>query len=134
MFHHADRSLLKPLVKDLTARHRDLLSKSSCPDYLEVINSATSKGHAIEALATHRGLSLRRAVGLGDNYNDVEMMTTLHKHGGLAVAVANATDQLKSLAHWVTGHVKDEGARHVADAVLAHNQKVAPHAPLDKIA
>jgi Cof subfamily protein (haloacid dehalogenase superfamily) len=131
MFHHADRTLLKPLVKDLTARYHDLLAKSSCPDYLEVINGATSKGHAIEALASHRGLSLKRAVGIGDNYNDVEMMTTLHKHGGLAVAVANATDQLKSLVHWVTGHVKDEGARQVADAVLVHNQKITP---LDKIA
>ncbi len=63
------------------------------------------KGAAIRALLDHLGISRERAIGIGDNWNDVEMFEAC----GVAVAMGNAPDGVKALATTVTTAIDDDG-------------------------
>lgn len=66
--------------------------------FLDVLSAKASKGLALKQLAEHLGIAREEVVAIGDNLNDIEMI----EYAGLGVAVANATDGLKSIADYVT--------------------------------
>lgn len=63
------------------------------------------KGAAILAILGHLGIDPADAIGVGDNWNDVEMFEVC----GVSVAMGNAHDELKELADLVTTDVLDDG-------------------------
>ncbi|WP_127820172.1 HAD family hydrolase [Microbacterium sp. CPCC 204701] len=71
----------------------------------EISERDTTKGSAIELLLPHLGLDAADAVAIGDSWNDVEMFQVC----GVSVAMGNAHDELKELAHFVTTNVMDDG-------------------------
>jgi len=75
-----------------------------------------NKGHAIgrllEHLRDHKGLHIRETTAFGDSSNDLEMLAAVER----AVAVSNATDDVKARAGEVIGH-------HSEDAVLAYLER-----------
>ncbi|XHS76425.1 HAD family hydrolase [Burkholderiaceae bacterium UC74_6] len=75
--------------------------------WLNVHDAKASKAQAIHSLAERYGLHERELVVFGDHVNDVSMFRTAHR----GIAVANALDELKQLAHEVI-------APHHEDAVL----------------
>lgn len=66
--------------------------------FLDVLNVKASKGLAIQQLADDLGIAREEIIAIGDNLNDLEMV----EYAGLGVAVANATDELKAVADYVT--------------------------------
>jgi Cof subfamily protein (haloacid dehalogenase superfamily) len=82
----------------------------SKPNYLEIIASGVNKAKALADLSKTLGLDLSQVAALGDGENDVEML----RESGLGIAMGNASDRAKSVAHWLTG-TNDEGG--VAQAV-----------------
>jgi len=74
-------------------------------EFANVVASDVSKGRALEALASYLGLSLSRVMAVGDETNDI----TLLSRAGLSVAMGNAPDEVKEVADHVTLDVDQNG-------------------------
>ena len=74
-------------------------------DFINILAPGVSKGKALEALASHLGLSLTEVIAVGDGTNDISLLTT----AGLAIAMGNAPDELKAVANYVTLDVDHSG-------------------------
>jgi Cof subfamily protein (haloacid dehalogenase superfamily) len=58
---------------------------------VDILNAGCSKGRAVERWAKYRGIAPSEVMAIGDNYNDVEMLT----YAGHPVLMGNASDDLK---------------------------------------
>lgn len=70
----------------------------SVPYNYEFLNRAASKGNALEALADRLHLTSHNIMAIGDAENDRSML----EYAGTAVAMGNASDEIKQLASFVT--------------------------------
>ncbi len=73
------------------------ISKSK-PHFLEFSHPQATKGAALAYLAAHFGVRQEEVMAVGDSYNDIEMLD----YAGLGVVVANARDEIKQKADYVT--------------------------------
>jgi len=101
--HDALLELQKQLQPVAQGRFNSMFSK---PIYLEVVGSQVNKGHALTLLAERLGIPIEQCLALGDSSNDIEMLQA----AGLGVAVANARDDVKSVADVVLDRSADEAA------------------------
>lgn len=92
----------KELAGKLTA---DTTFCPSTPEYLEFFNSGVSKGRSLLRLAASLGIKREEIIAFGDNYNDLEMI----EYAGLGVAMANAPEEIKAAADFVTRNNNDDG-------------------------
>jgi len=90
--------------------HRDL-------SILDILNAGCSKGHALERWANYRGIDRSEVMAIGDNYNDIEMLT----FAGLPVIMGNASDDLKQNGWTVTLHNDESGVAAAIEQVLDSN-------------
>ena len=74
-------------------------------EFINVLAPEVSKGKALEALASHLGVSLSEVVAIGDGTNDIPLFSL----AGLAVAMDNAPDEVKAVAHYTTLDVDRSG-------------------------
>jgi Cof subfamily protein (haloacid dehalogenase superfamily) len=81
------------------------------PEYLEFYHREASKGAALAAVAAHYGVERSLTLAFGDNYNDAPML----EWAGCGVAVANAREEVKAAADWVSPLTNNESA--VAEAM-----------------
>lgn len=70
----------------------------SSPEYYELLPKGAQKGTALPVLAKLLGIPMERTVAVGDNQNDL----TLVRNAGIGVAVANAAENVKAAADFVT--------------------------------
>lgn len=70
----------------------------SCDQYLEVVPKGMSKGEAVRMLCRMMDVDIRNAVAVGDAANDLSMIEA----AGIGVAMANGTDEVKSIADYIT--------------------------------
>jgi hypothetical protein len=84
---------------------------------VDILNAGCSKGHALERWATHRGLDRSQVMAIGDNYNDVEMLT----FAGHPVIMGNASDELKKNGWTITLHNDASGVAAAVEQVLNAN-------------
>lgn len=70
-----------------------------------ILAPMVSKGKALEALASHLGVPLAEVMAVGDGSNDISLLST----AGLAIAMGNAPDEVKSAADHVTLGVEESG-------------------------
>ncbi len=73
--------------------------------YLEMNTKGVDKGYGMKWLANYLGVDISETIGIGDNYNDVEMIKT----AGLGCAVTCAQDDIKAIADYVTELDYDQG-------------------------
>lgn len=78
---------------------------------LEILPPSINKAEGLIRLTNHLGISMSEVVTIGDNYNDLEML----EKAGLGIAVANAVDQLKEVANYIT---KRDNNNHVMIEVV----------------
>ncbi len=64
----------------------------------EILPKGITKASALCKLVEILGINKRRTVAIGDYYNDIEMV----KEAGVGVAVANACEELKKVADYIT--------------------------------
>ena len=83
----------------------ELYVVKSTPYFCEISNPEATKGHAVEFLRKHWGFKREEVLTIGDQDNDIELL----KAGGIAVAMGNATPELKKLAHFITDPVYENG-------------------------
>jgi len=74
-------------------------------DFINVLAPGVSKGKALEVLASHLGIALTEVIAIGDGANDVSLLAK----AGLAIAMDNATAELKAGADHVTLDVDHNG-------------------------
>ena len=84
---------------------------------LDILNVGCSKGHALERWANYRGIDRSEVMAIGDNYNDIEMLT----FAGHPVIMGNAADDLKQNGWMVTLHNDESGVAAAIEQVLAAN-------------
>ena len=82
--------------------------------YLDITALAANKGDGIAALAAAAGVPLGRTVAIGDQYNDVPMLT----RAGLAIAMGNAPEAVQAAAAYVTTGNDAEGVAHAIDTLI----------------
>ncbi|HUT96873.1 MAG TPA: Cof-type HAD-IIB family hydrolase [Dehalococcoidales bacterium] len=74
-------------------------------EFINVLAPEVSKGKALTTLASHLGISLSEVMAIGDGTNDISLLSI----AGLAVAMGNAPDEVKAVAHRVTDDVGRSG-------------------------
>ena len=83
-------------------------------EFINVLAPEVSKGKALTALASHLGVSLSEVMAIGDGTNDISLLSI----AGLAVAMGNAPDEVKAVAHRVTDEVGKSGVAAAVDKFL----------------
>jgi Cof subfamily protein (haloacid dehalogenase superfamily) len=73
--------------------------------FINVLAPGVSKGRALEALASYLGIPLAEVMAIGDGINDIPLLSV----AGMAIVMGNATDEVKSVADYVTLDVDHSG-------------------------
>lgn len=77
----------------------------SSPFFCEISHPEAQKSCAVEFLQNHYGLEKCEILTIGDQNNDIALLTA----GGVKIAMGNATEHLKSIADFVTETVDNNG-------------------------
>ncbi|KWX71231.1 Cof-type HAD-IIB family hydrolase [Paenibacillus jilunlii] len=87
--------------------------------YLEIMDSSASKSQAIQIILQRLGLSREEIMAIGDNFNDIDMLS----FAGLGIAMANAPDEVKRYADDVTLSNDKDGLKYSLEKyVIASEQ------------
>lgn len=74
-------------------------------DFINILSKSVSKGKALLNLCSFLEVTPTEVMAIGDGTNDISLLN----NAGLAVAMGNATQKLKQIAHYVTLSVDDSG-------------------------
>ncbi len=85
--------------------------------YLEIANSAVSKGDGVLVAAAELGVEMRDVHVFGDNFNDLPAFAV----AGTAVAVANANPAVLDAADVITSAHHDDGVARYLENWLEHS-------------
>jgi hydroxymethylpyrimidine pyrophosphatase-like HAD family hydrolase len=72
---------------------------------IDVIHPSVSKGAALAEWAGLRGVSAREILAIGDNHNDLEMLS----FAGVPVVMGNSVPELKTRGWAITGSNDEDG-------------------------
>ncbi len=92
------------LKESLIEEFKDLNIFYSEPGHIEIINSLSSKGNAVKHLADILGIEREDIICIGDGYNDITML----EYAGCGIAMANAPDEVKEKANYVSERNNNE--------------------------
>ncbi|MFB5089734.1 Cof-type HAD-IIB family hydrolase [Psychrobacillus sp. PGGUH221] len=82
--------------------------------YLEVTHPEANKGSALLHLAKKLEIDCSEIIGIGDNHNDIELITT----AGLGIAMGNAVMELKDIADYISLTNNEEGVLHAIEKFI----------------
>lgn len=74
-------------------------------EYISIMPSNTSKSNAINILTKYLSINTQDTIAIGDNINDIDMI----KSSGIGIAVANAYNEVKDIADYITQNSASEG-------------------------
>ncbi|MBE9186221.1 HAD family phosphatase [Microcoleus sp. LEGE 07076] len=100
--------VLDGLLSSMRQRYRpaELYLTRSVATFFEATHPLASKGDGVKYLAEELlGLQPAQVMAIGDNFNDVEMIS----YAGVGVAMGNAPDGVKIGADWVAPDVEEDG-------------------------
>jgi Cof subfamily protein (haloacid dehalogenase superfamily) len=103
-----DKQFIAEIWQHLQQRYQnqDLYFTQSSPTFFEVTHVEATKGSATQFLAEDiLGLQPQNVMAIGDNFNDVSMLT----YAGVGVAMGNAPQAVKDQADWVAPSVDLNG-------------------------
>ncbi len=86
----------------------------SAPFFLELPPKGIDKAQSLQRLLTHLGLERESLMAFGDGFNDLSMI----QFAGKGVAMANAVDEVKSIADFVTTSNEEDGIAHALEQLL----------------
>ncbi len=102
-FNDADR--VTGWMEYLQKEFPQLYIVKSTPYFCEISHPEATKKYAVEFLRKHWGFDKDEVLAIGDQNNDIELL----KAGGVAVAMGNATEELKKHADFITKTVDEDG-------------------------
>ena len=86
----------------------------SAPFFLELPPKGIDKAQSLQRLLTHLGLKRESLMAFGDGFNDLSMI----QFAGQGVAMANAVEEVKSIADFVTTSNEEDGIAHALEQLL----------------
>jgi Cof subfamily protein (haloacid dehalogenase superfamily) len=86
----------------------------SGPQYLEWTRIGVHKGRAVRWLARREGVPLRHVLAVGDQFNDLEMLSIV----GHGVAMGGGPPEVRAAARYVTASLEDDGAALAIEALV----------------
>ncbi len=92
----------------------ELSASRSQAHYLDITRLGADKGHGLKRLAAVMGIPLNQVAAIGDGSNDLPMLNM----AGLAMAMGNGVDELKTLAVFVTTSNDENGFAQAVDWLL----------------
>lgn len=105
-----DPTPLAQLEKDLAEALKGKCSVYRSADFfLECVPCGIDKAASLSRLIMALGLKREEVIAVGDGYNDLSMI----EYAGLGVAMANAADEVKAKADFVTLSNEEDGVAHV---------------------
>lgn len=84
------------------------------PRLLEIMDKGCNKGYGVKILADYLGIKKEEIICIGDQANDIEMIT----NAGLGVAMGNAIDEVKEVAEYVTDTNDNNGVAKVIEKFI----------------
>ena len=115
-----ERLLASDFTAEFTLLRTQYDERNLC--IVDVLNAGCSKGHALERWANYCGIDRSEVMAIGDNYNDIEMLT----FAGHPVIMGNASDDLKQNGWTVTLHNDESGVAAAIERVLGRGPQRAP--------
>ena len=107
--------LVAELEKQLSAKLAGKCSIYRSTDFfLECVPQGIDKAASLDWLKERMGIDRDEIVAMGDGYNDISMI----EYAGLGVAMANATQEVKEKADFVTLSNEEDGVAYVIEEVL----------------
>ena len=101
--------------KELQAKYGDSLSIYRSEEFfLEVMPKNVSKAETLDSMLEKIGVKRENTVCCGDGFNDISMI----EYAGVGVAMANAKDEVKKAADFVTGSNDEDGLVTVIDRFI----------------
>jgi hypothetical protein len=85
----------------------------SHPRFLEFLAPHVSKGMGVRWLARRAGVPLGQCLAIGDQYNDLEMISEV----GHGVAMPSAPEAVKAVARYLAPPVGEEGAAQMIERI-----------------
>lgn len=102
-------------VKELQEKFGDSLSiYRSEPFFIEIMPQNVDKAASLDRMLETVGLTIDDAICCGDGYNDITMIA----YAGVGVAMANARDEVKAVADYVTKSNDEDGLVDVIDKFI----------------
>ncbi|HCM0823714.1 TPA: HAD family phosphatase [Vibrio parahaemolyticus] len=102
----AEPSKLTEVIAALPSEMREEFTVvQSAPFFLEFLNPASNKGIGVAAIAEYLGIQPEEVICMGDAENDHHML----KYAGLGIAMANAMEETKKIADYITESNDDHG-------------------------
>lgn len=80
----------------------------------DVNAKGVTKAKGIEAIRDHYNIPLENVIALGDNENDLDMI----RYAGVGVAMANATDEVKKEANFITKTNDEDGLLYALETLI----------------
>ena len=97
----------------------------SHPRFLEFLAPGVSKGAAVRWLARRLGVPLGQSMAVGDQYNDLEMISEV----GHGVAMPSAPAAVQAVAQFVAPPVGEEGAAQMIERIAFGGERPAGARP-----
>lgn len=101
------------------AEHPNLAISSSARGNIEITNAYAQKGIALEEIASQLGIKMENVMAIGDNMNDVSMLS----RAGYPVAMENAIPEVKEYAKYVTDTNQNSGVGKAINKMLEEQSK-----------
>lgn len=111
----ADGLYLAEVEVELKKRFRGKLNiYRSEPFFLEIMPQNIDKAYSLGKLLETLGMTKDQMICCGDGYNDLSMI----QYAGMGVAMANANEQVKEAADFITLSNDEDGVAHVIDKFM----------------
>ncbi|HWQ79335.1 MAG TPA: Cof-type HAD-IIB family hydrolase [Anaerovoracaceae bacterium] len=111
----ADREKLEPIKELLEKKYGDRLNiVFSKPYFLEATDKEASKGASLLKVAEMYAINPSEVIAIGDGENDLSMIG----NAGLGIAVANAKDNIKEAAGFVTLSNNESGVAYAINKFI----------------
>lgn len=101
----SDKKLRENLLASLPVVFPRLLFTSSVPNNIEINDPSANKGAALRFIADRINIPMSDTIAFGDGSNDITMI----REAGTGVAMANAIDEIKEAADYITLSCDDDG-------------------------
>lgn len=111
-FHDSDKRLAA--IRELEKTFPGIALTSSQPYNIELNAASVSKGNALEILCRHLNIDRQKTMAFGDGGNDRSMLLA----AGYAVAMANGTDEIKTVADFVTQSNDEDGVARAIEKLI----------------
>ncbi|MFC4802072.1 Cof-type HAD-IIB family hydrolase [Neobacillus sp. GCM10023253] len=106
---------IEEAFKHLEQKYKEKLYITRSDDvYLDVMNINASKGKALHQLMDRLNILSHEVVVMGNSYNDIAMFEV----AGLAIAMDNASQEVKDAADFVAKSNNDDGVAYAVDRYI----------------